>query len=382
MYQLPYLHLILWFTVGVARAQVVFIDSSETGRLNGSPCIAKGGGRGRCTEFSECPGIRDTFRTNPPANCGFNGTSPIVCCPAEASGGSTLDISPPSSSSIAACGRSAVKSIFPRFKRAKEFAAPLDVTARPPVVGGFETQRNAWPWMALIGVKEEDSFDWFCGGVLISDQWVLTAAHCLDTKVPTTVRLGEHNYESASDDANEEDFEISQMVRHPNYSFPVAYHDLALLQLSPKVILKRYISPVCLPWGDEVLKNLTGRTVKLTGWGDTQFAGKPSPALQEVDVTMFPISTCQRAYSTLRQSKIHWPRGIGQETVCAGHKQGGRDACQGDSGGPLTYQGEEGKYFLSGIVSTGYGCGNKDFPGIYANVLHAPHLAWIKKVAF
>ncbi|XP_064082396.1 trypsin-like isoform X2 [Macrobrachium nipponense] len=358
-----YLHLILSIIVGIIRAQVIFTDPFENGGPKGSPCIAKGGGKGLCTEISECLGIRDTFRTNPPANCGFNGNSPIVCCPVEeaASGDFTLDISTPSSFSVASCSR-----IISTFS----------------LVGGFESQRNAWPWMALIGIKEEDGADWFCGGVLINDQWVLTAAHCLDTRIPTIVRLGEHNYESASDDANEEDFEISQLVRHPNYSFPVAYHDLALMQLSTKVILEIHISPVCLPWGAEIQRNLTGSTVKLTGWGHTQFAGRPSPALQEVDVTMFPIFTCQSAYSTLRQSSVHWPRGIGQETVCAGHEQGGRDACQGDSGGPLTYQGDEGKYFLCGIVSTGYGCGNKDFPGIYANVLHAPHLAWIKKVAF
>ncbi|XP_064082880.1 clotting factor B-like [Macrobrachium nipponense] len=148
--------------------EVIFTDPFESGGPTGSPCIAKGGGRGQCTEISECPGIRDTFRTNPPANCGFNGNSPIVCCPVEeaASGDSALDISTPSSSSITTCGRSAVKFIFPRFRRAKEllkeFAAPPDITARPPVVGGFESQRNAWPWMALIGIKKEDGFDWFC----------------------------------------------------------------------------------------------------------------------------------------------------------------------------------------------------------------------------
>ncbi|XP_064082393.1 trypsin-like isoform X1 [Macrobrachium nipponense] len=387
-----YLHLILSIIVGIILAQDVIFDPPETEGSIGSSCTTKTGGRGHCKEFLKCPGIRDTFRTNPPAICGFNGISPIVCCPDAVTtpGGSdpspspVLDISPPSSYSNFACGRSAVKVTSDRFKRAKVFDIPglRRPENKPAVVGGFESRRNAWPWMALLGIKEADGFNWFCGGVLINDQWVLTAAHCLDTKLPSTVRLGEHNYATTSDDSNEEDFEISETIRHPNYSFPVAYHDLALLQLKTKVILKTYIAPLCLPWGDESLKDLTGKTVKLTGWGDTEFAGKPSPALQEVDVTVFPISTCQDAYSTLRQSRIHWPRGIGQETVCAGHEEGGRDACQGDSGGPLSYRGDGGKYFLSGIVSTGYGCGNKDFPGIYANVLHAPHLAWIKKVAF
>ncbi|XP_068207141.1 trypsin-like [Palaemon carinicauda] len=396
MYVLFNLLIIFWIVARITRTQDVSFIDPPSRRLVGSPCFAKDGGRGICTDFLKCPGIRETILTNPPANCGFNGLSPIVCCPVvgispvdlDPLPATVLDISPPSSSSSTECGRNAIKFIFPnlRSKRAKDLAtvaaAPIDITASPPVVGGFESQRNAWPWMALIGIKEEIGFNWFCGGVLINDLWVLTAAHCLDTRIPTTVRLGEHNYEDLSDDSNEEDFEISEHVRYPNYSFPVAYNDLALLRLKTKVILKRFISPVCLPWGVESQKNLTGRSVKLTGWGDTQFRGSPSAALQEVDLTMFPTSLCQRAYSDLRQFRVHWPKDIGQETVCAGHESGGRDACQGDSGGPLTYLGGNGRYFLSGIVSTGYGCGNKNFPGIYANVLYAPHLAWIKKVAF
>ncbi|XP_068207689.1 venom protease-like isoform X2 [Palaemon carinicauda] len=384
MHWFHYLHMISWFIVGITRSEdVIFTNPAEGNGSPGSPCTTKKGGQGQCTEILKCPGIRETFRTDPPAICGFNGILPIVCCPdAERTPehpvlvtAPAFDISPPKSYRNLRCGHVGFRSDSSRFRRAA-------FVNEPAVVGGFESLRDAWPWMALIGIKEEVGFNWFCGGVLINEQWVLTAAHCLDDKLPTIVRLGEHNYATASDGSNEEDFEISQMIRYPDYAFPVAYHDLALLQLKTKVNFKLSIAPVCIPWGDESLTNLTGRSMKLTGWGDTQFAGSPSTALQEVDVVMFPISTCHNAYSDLRQFRVHWPKGIGRETVCAGHEQGGRDACQGDSGGPLTYRGGQRKYFLSGIVSTGYGCGNKDFPGIYANVLHAPHLAWIKKVAF
>ncbi|XP_068207685.1 venom protease-like isoform X2 [Palaemon carinicauda] len=380
---------VTWFIVGITRSQdVIFTNPSETNKSPGSPCTTKDGGQGQCTEILKCPGIRETLSTDPPVICGFKGISSIVCCPnAETTPGTptlgtapVLDISPPNSYKNFACGtvgRVTITTEFSRFKRSNE----LRINKRS-IFGGIEARRAAWPWMALIGIKEEVGFNWFCGGVLINEQWVLTAAHCLDDKIPTIVRLGEHNYATASDGSNEEDFEISQMIRYPDYAFPVAYHDLALLQLKTKVNFKASIAPVCIPWGDESLTNLTGRSMKLTGWGDTQFAGSPSTALQEVNVNMISTSACHNAYSVLRQFKVHWPKGIGKETVCAGHEQGGRDACQGDSGGPLTYRGGQGKYFLSGIVSTGYGCGSKDFPGIYANVFHSPHLAWIKQVAF
>ncbi|XP_066982153.1 clotting factor G beta subunit-like [Macrobrachium rosenbergii] len=104
--------------------------------------------------------------------------------------------------------------------------------------------------------------------------------------------------------------------------------------------------------------------------------------IQEVNVTVFPTSVCDQSYSTLRDYRIVWPRGIAETVLCAGDPRGGKDACQGDSGGPVTYLNEEKKYVLAGVVSLGYGCGLSEFPGIYADVRHPPYLSWIKKVAF
>ncbi|KAG7170809.1 Clotting factor B-like 4 [Homarus americanus] len=219
-------------------------------------------------------------------------------------------------------------------------------------VGGIIAEKNAWPWMALIGDNDKQGFvTWFCAGALINEQWVLTASHCFLFRAAQVVRLGEHDYNDNGDGAAHEDF-------------------------------KPFINPVCLPWGQESINDQTGKKVTLTGWGDTQFGGKPSSVLQEVEVTIFPFSDCDKSYSTLLGYTRQWPRGIGKETVCAGDRAGGRDACQGDSGGPLVLRNSAGQYTMAGVVSRGYGCGHKDFPGLYANIHEEQYLAWVKKVAF
>ncbi|KAK7076698.1 Trypsin-like serine protease [Halocaridina rubra] len=289
----------------------------------------------------------------------------------------TVDISPPYVGTELSCGKSAVKELLGPFIPIRR-----SWQSEPIIVGGVEAKRNAWPWMALLGVEEgRGEYNWFCAGALINDQWILTAAHCLDEITPRIVRLGEHDYNDDLDQAAHEDFAIEKQISYPEYTFPMAYHDLALLKLAKKVTIKEFVSPVCLPWQEESRTDLTGRRVKVTGWGDTRDFGNPSSILQEVDVTVFPTSECENKYRKLRQFRLTWPNGIGEETTCAGDRAGGRDACQGDSGGPSIYY-SKGKWIVKGVVSKGYGCGSQLYPGLYANVQYPPHLAWIKKVAF
>ncbi|MPC90182.1 Trypsin eta [Portunus trituberculatus] len=110
--------------------------------------------------------------------------------------------------------------------------------------------------------------------------------------------------------------------------------------------------------------------------------GLPTTFLQQVNVTVFLSSKCDTSYSTLPSYSTDWPRGIGEETLCAGDLEGGKDACQGDSGGPLVTRDFRGRFVLAGIVMQGNGCGNKDFPGLYVNMRYPPYLAWVKNVAF
>ena len=104
------------------------------------------------------------------------------------------------------------------------------------------------------------------------------------------------------------------------------------------------------------------------------------PKLQEVRVKVFPSSRCNSSYSS---TKVYhsFPEGMtSQNIVCAGTEAGGKDACQGDSGGPMVLF-SAGKYTLAGIVSKGYGCGHKNFPGIYTPLRDPETLKWISDTA-
>ncbi|XP_071537115.1 venom protease-like [Panulirus ornatus] len=377
-------------------------------------CETRSGGRGQCVDIHSCPGVLNTVHHTPPDHCGFDGDIPIVCCPISED---DVDASTPIVNFE--CGENPQNSVIlqewipekaqilrPEIpNRTADAASQHQPTIRPGIpqeavdklyeeiavlqeqgifaaVGGVPANKSAWPWMALLGRQDLSGIDWFCGGVLINDQWVLSALHCFLRKVPDIVRLGEHDYYDNFDGADHEDYSIAETVLHPDYSHPEAYHDLALLRLDTKVTLKKYISPVCLPWGKDANTDVTGQEVTLTGWGNTLYDGFPSSILQEVNVTVFPSSRCDASYSSLREYRKSWPRGISDETICAGDPNGGRDACQGDSGGPIVYLNSAWRYTLAGIVSRGYGCGHKDYPGLYVNIHQPNYLAWIKRVAF
>ncbi|XP_045128933.1 venom protease-like [Portunus trituberculatus] len=387
---------VLLFVSTTFAGTVVFPDVES--------CTLHTGEQGRCLPLPQCPPVLETIRERHPVSCGFEGFTQIVCCP---KGEDTtprekiVDISPPQGYDALDCGKSAVKVIqgfgpgfglpastvsLIRSRRANvplgSLADKAHVTVPPPVVGGQISERSAWPWMALIGERDPAGINWFCGGALINEYWVLTALHCFHNKKADVVRLGEHDYSTDSDGANPIDIPVAERVLYPDYIYPHGYHDLALLKLESKVTLQTFISPVCLPWGSKSEENIVNSQATVTGWGFTLFGGFPSPELMEVDIQVFPSSRCNSSYSSLLHFPDTWPRGIGEETLCAGDDEGGKDSCQGDSGGPLVTRDSRGRYVAAGIVSQGHGCGHKDYPGLYANLRYPAYLAWIKKVAF
>lgn len=239
----------------------------------------------------------------------------------------------------------------------------------PTIVGGQEADPGEWPWQVALVSKSSDPFNGqFCGGALISERWVLTAAHCVDTANTNSLDIIAGIHDLVAVDAGSVRVAISQIVVHPGWSDVTKDNDIALLKLA-QPIAERGRSADALPIAYSKLPPasigaLVGVNATVTGWGNRVSSGSDFPErLYEVVVPIISNASCQNAYS-----------GLTDNMLCAGLPQGGKDSCQGDSGGPLVIP-DGSKWQQAGIVSFGVGCALPDYPGVYTRV--SRYISWI-----
>ncbi|KAL9700343.1 hypothetical protein quinque_003784 [Culex quinquefasciatus] len=351
--------------VGIAACQAVELYES---------CTDGAGVKGLCVPLKSCSAIsallmRKNYTDSERnyiknSNCGMLDAARMVCCP------------------------------FPGMLKAR-FSAPASLpalgtcgqTSDNRIVGGSIAQLDEYPWLARIQYyKSNKRFGFHCGGVLINERYVLTAAHCIQS-VPSSwtvykIRLGEydsqqdpecsyHDEEDCADSVR--DVLVSSYYVHEDYfqENGADYNDLALIRLMQPVEYTSFIQPICLPTTED-LKNLDVEGLKMTvaGWGQTENK-TASRYKMYLEVPSWNNDRCGEAFSSVNVDII-------ETQLCAGGVKG-QDSCRGDSGGPLMKTERVGgkvAWFLKGIVSFGTEkCGTENVPGVYTRI--SKYMDWI-----
>ncbi|KAF4532182.1 hypothetical protein B566_EDAN002244 [Ephemera danica] len=334
----------------VLATSMLLLHLSLAQRPPGTACQTPDNQAGTCVVLSDCGPMwsallqRRRVINNYPAveylrrsQCGFVGNSPVICCPKE-------DIA----KGVSAGGSEAIKdhpgvSLLPK---------SCGHALTDYIVGGSVAQLGEHPWLAGLEYQTRTGVFVACGGALITNRYILTAAHCI-ARVP-----------------NAQLIQVERVVPHPQYRSNSAdkHFDIGLVRLRKDVELSDYVSPVCLPTGIQLQERGSSAAVKalkgvlagtlagtqqtVAGWGRTE--------------TMLENEKCAQLY----RGRVR----LDATQMCAGG-QAGKDSCSGDSGGPLMTN-QAGQWVVTGVVSVGpQQCGTRDQPGVYTRV--APFLPWI-----
>ncbi|MCY1704252.1 serine protease [Deinococcus sp. SL84] len=224
------------------------------------------------------------------------------------------------------------------------------------IVNGVISARGARPYQAYLRVGGS-----MCGGSIISDQWILTAAHCVSgaSASSATVRVGLNKLSSAQGQS----IPAASLHPHPSYRSSSTAYDIALIRLSRPIVFDSYTQPVRLPNNTvESVLDVAGKFAVVSGWGITE-TGSTSDDLREVSIPITPNPTSCGGSRTPAN------------TIC-GESYQQKDSCNGDSGGPLA-QSYEGSTYVLGIVS--YGPQECRGYGVYTRV--NAYLDWIRSVS-
>ncbi|XP_031430712.1 elastase-1-like [Clupea harengus] len=245
---------------------------------------------------------------------------------------------------------------------------PLRVVVKKRVVGGSVARPHYWPWQVSLQYRSRgSSYHHTCGGTLVSRDWVMTAAHCVNRCRTWRVVLGEYDLNCNS--RKEQILGVTRVYIHPKWNSKKLAngYDIALLRLSSKAQLNSDVRLATLPPPGQVLGHK--HVCYITGWGRTSTKGRLSTLLKQAYLPIVGHSTCS--------CPSWWGRTVKNTMLCAGG--GSNSGCNGDSGGPLNCW-VNGKYVVHGITSFGsrHGCNIRQRPTVFTRV--SAFLCWMKRV--
>ncbi|XP_067874834.1 uncharacterized protein [Heterodontus francisci] len=229
-------------------------------------------------------------------------------------------------------------------------SAPLD----EKIINGHECRAHSQPWQVFLTYSSRR----WCGGSLINNQWIVSAAHCYQPPSILVAHLGEHDLRYS--EGTEQRIQVEKAIAHPEYNRINLNNDIMLLKLASPARFNQYVKPIDLP-----SRCATAGTQCVTsGWGNLLTNGVKYPnVLQCLDQPILPDVECRKAY----------PPYFTDNMFCSGFWEGGQSTCQGDSGGPVVCNGE-----LQGITSWGYDCAMKGHPSVFVKVCN--YNQWIQRI--
>uniref|UniRef100_A0A1Y1M8F7 CLIP domain-containing serine protease n=2 Tax=Photinus pyralis TaxID=7054 RepID=A0A1Y1M8F7_PHOPY len=326
-----------------------------------SPCTTPHKENGKCISVRSCPDILAALQSGAEgvnfaqqSQCGYD-SEPLVCC--GSMGPKSVDI-------------------FDHNLLADRKTCGIERTDSK-IFGGTSTDIDEFPWLALLRyvdtIGNDEGFK--CGGSLINDRYVLSAAHCISVPanqgiILSGVRLGEWRQSTEIDCVGNKGLEkctepvvdvgIQRSIPHPRYNTRTRDNDIGLIQLERSIIFNDFIRPVCLPPPNGILPDV-GTLMVVAGWGRTETDDNSDVKLKS-SVPLVSSSSCAKKFGS---------RGyISDNQFCAGGVAG-KDSCQGDSGGPLMryiMPNSDVQWIQEGVISWGVMCGLEAYPGVYTRV--------------
>ncbi|XP_063899135.1 serine protease persephone [Helicoverpa armigera] len=357
----------------------------------GSKCVW-GGVDGVCRSVHQCQSaINDIKSKNYPPICSFEGVKPIICC-TDCEPGDFLNLSPNDNIAYYKTGQKATDKCL-------DYFTTLDYGCYEPsltnvlkemnttrncydtdlvlyiIAGGRNADRDQFPHMALLGYGEDmKTAQWLCGGSVISERYILTAAHCISSPAVGQVKYIALGILKRSDPQELwQKYNVKRIIAHPQYKPPSKYHDIALLETDYDISFNSHVLPACLHVGE------ADPTAEATGWGALGHHRELAEILQTVSLYRFEEEECKRAYPVHRHLKY----GYNHTTqMCYGHREEAKDTCEGDSGGPLQSSAHlsDCLFTILGVTSYGRACGFAGGSGMYTRVSH--YVPWIEGIVW
>ena len=225
------------------------------------------------------------------------------------------------------------------------------------IIGGDKVETGKYPFMVSILHSDNDLWEGhFCGGSLIEEDIVLTAAHCLVGESPRTIEVSAGRTSLAKGVKGGQRRRVKRIIMHENYNYRTVNNDIGLIILEEAFELNDSVGLI-----DYEPTNIQLGDLTVIGWGNTSTSQSNFPRdLMEVDVKFIDTELCNAR---------RWMNGrVTENMFCAGYRAGAKDSCQGDSGGPIFLKSDSGDFIQAGIVSWGEGCARRRRPGIYTKL--------------